>query len=110
MKGNLAVVYKVFKERKALTDLELQGFVNLNPNSVRPARLNLLRMGAIRKTEEKRAGYTVYKVVRGFKFEEVKAPKKTDVLQTLRNQRNALRELISQTTELIGHLTKTTAK
>lgn len=110
MKGNLAVVYKVFKERKALTDLELQGLVNLNANSVRPTRLNLLRMGAIRKTGEKRAGYTVYKVVRGFKFDEVKAPKKTDVLQTLRDQRKVLRELLAQTSDLIGHLTKPTAK
>lgn len=110
MKGNLAVVYKVFKDRKELTDLELQGLVNLNANSVRPARLNLLRMGAIRKTGEKRAGYTVYKVVRGFKFNEVKAPKKKDVLQTLRDQRKVLRELLVQTRDLIGHLTKPTAK
>lgn len=110
MKGNLAVVYKVFKERKSLTDFELQGLVNLNANSVRPVRLNLLRIGAIRKTEKKRAGYTVYKIVRGFKFEEVKAPNKTDVLQALRDQRKVLRELLAQTTELIGNLTKPTAK
>lgn len=76
MTGISNEAYNMFKKHKSLTDVQLQKLLNVNPNSVRPARLKLEEMGLITRTTEKkqhrrgrrgtneRTGhYTIYKLV-----------------------------------------------
>lgn len=57
------LILDLFRRKKRLTDLEIQNSVTINPNSIRPARLKLLKQGLIRKTDHKRNNYAVYEFV-----------------------------------------------
>lgn len=60
---NRDIVMQEFVNRKKLTDLELHALLpSINANSIRPARLQLLREGKIIKTKAKKQGYTVYRL------------------------------------------------
>lgn len=58
--SNTDIILNLFRNKKNLTDLEIQNEVTINPNSIRPLRLKLLRRGLIRKTDERRRNYAVY--------------------------------------------------
>jgi transcription initiation factor IIE alpha subunit len=68
----------LFQKHGELTDIQLDRLLGINPNSVRPLRLQLQREGHIVKTDEKkkhtrgrgkRGYYTIYKVVNNPKVE-----------------------------------------
>ena len=68
----------LFQKHGQLTDIELDRLLGINPNSVRPLRLQLQREGHIVKTGEKKKHtrgrgtkgyYTIYKVVNSPKLE-----------------------------------------
>jgi transcription initiation factor IIE alpha subunit len=69
---------QLFQKHGQLTDIELDRLLGINPNSVRPLRLQLQREGHIVKTGEKKKHtrgrgtkgyYTIYKVVNSPKLE-----------------------------------------
>lgn len=69
IKGNVAKVYGLFLAHKHLTDMQIQNLLkDINPNSIRPCRLKLERLGLIVRTKNKikhinnskRGTYTIY--------------------------------------------------
>lgn len=104
MSKNLKIVEGLFKKRKLLTDLELQGLTTLNPNSIRPCRLSLLRNGSIRKTSLKRAGYTVYEYVKGYSKKPTKQYSKKQIIDSLRDYKNKLKQVIDNIKSMIVDL------
>lgn len=105
MSTSLSVLESLFKKRKRLTDLEVQGLTTLNPNSIRPARLKLLRNGAIRKTPFKRSGYSVYEYVRSYAKKPTKQYKKSELIAALRGYKNKLKSVMEDIKKLVTDLT-----
>lgn len=81
MTGHMKTIHDLFARKKNLTDLEIQGLLTLNPNSIRPARLQLQKLGHIRKTNDKRSNYTVYEFVENPCKPKIKLPHAVQILQ-----------------------------
>jgi len=76
MKGHQSKAYELFQKHEKLTDVQLQRLLAINPNSVRPLRLNLEKQGLIRRMKAKKKHtrgrssnnhdgmHTIYKIVR----------------------------------------------
>lgn len=71
--GNNLVIYEAFLQHISLSDLDLLEITNLNPNSIRPARLHLEKIGLITRTHRKKnhktsgkrkSLYTIYELAR----------------------------------------------
>lgn len=103
MSKNLVTVLNLFKKRKSLTDLEIQGLTTLNPNSVRPCRLALLQNGAIQKTNEKRCGYTVYRFVKDYNKQKNKVTK-TQIINSLRSCKKQLKRLMDNIKDILTNM------
>lgn len=101
MKKQYETIIDLFKKKKQLTDLELQGLLPFNPNSIRPARLKLLREGIIRNTSRKSNGYTIYELNPDYK---PKRNKKPNILKVLRKNKKLLSDALELTKELIQKL------
>jgi transcription initiation factor IIE alpha subunit len=100
--GNALKLYHIFKTHKKLTDIELLLHSNINPNSVRPARLLLEKNNLIKRTNEKKnhntsskriSLYSVYELI------ETESPK-------LANNQNKNKSVIEKIKALTEELTR----
>jgi transcription initiation factor IIE alpha subunit len=102
---NKDIVFNAFVRKRNLTDVELAEYTGIHGNSVRPVRLSLQRLGAIRKTETKRQGHRVYEVNRDYDFTKTqKKPSYSALLTALRKQRKMHREAIEKINKLMDRI------
>lgn len=102
---NKDIVFNAFVRKRNLTDAELAEYTGIHGNSVRPARLSLERLGAIRKTEKKRQGYRVYEVNKDYDFTKTqKKPSYSALFTALCKQRKMHREAIEKINKLLNRI------
>lgn len=103
--SNKDKIKQAFAGKKSLTDLELAGLVSMNPNSVRPCRLSLQRIGYIKKTDTKRKGYTVYSLNTDFNEKNSKKKaSKSKIIKAIRKSRMTLYKLYKELGDLLNRV------
>ena len=107
IKGNAARVYSLFLSHRRLTDVQLQEMLkDINPNSIRPSRLRLEKLGLIRRTKHKikhkvgkKNNYnTVYELA--FAVEQ----KKNDI-QPVVDKIASIREMVADLSKIFDSMT-----
>jgi hypothetical protein len=109
LSGNTLEMYNLFLKHKQLTDVDLQKHSDINPNSIRSARLKLEKLGLIRRTDYKKGkkseyrksshhGYfTIYKLVKIIDPKtfcvEKKPFCKTMAINAIRRMKNQIKQM-----------------
>lgn len=105
MAYNKDIVFNAFVRKRNLTDVELAEYTGIQGNTIRPVRLSLERLGAIRKTDKKRQGQRVYEMNKDYDFTATpKRPSFTALLNALRQQRKMHRQAIEKINKLLNRI------